>query len=249
MWNASDIDRVARSNHPLVRRVPEVSRIRRSIAVAGALAIVLGGCGGDATSVSTSTTTDSSPVLQPRAAVYAASAQRALDGTVFDNLGEERVADLVVGLCQGLGVGAIGPTIDGLEISGGAVDQDILAEVLTIGMAQVCPDRAPVDLASFYVDAVAGTAESAGAQGAFDEGDVVRAGPIVCDALTADAGVEGALLDTIDSLFGVRAGSLDEVIGVIDGDQGLVAGAVVAAATAILCPEYAADVETFMSGL
>ena len=221
----------------------------RSVAVAVALAFVLAVCGGDAVPVSTLTTSDPSPVLPPRAAVFAASAQRALEGTVFDSLGEDRVADLVIGLCEGLGVGAIGPTIDGLEMSGSATDQDILSEVLTIGMAQVCPDRAPVDLASFYVDAVSGAAEAAGAQGAFDQGDAIRAGPIVCDVLRADAGVEAALLSAIDSLFGVSVGSIDDLVGVIDGDQGLVAGAVLASATAILCPDYAADVETFMAGL
>ena len=71
----------------------------------------------------------------------------------------------------------------------------------------------------------------------------------MCDVLRADAGVEAALLSAIDSLFGVSVGSIDDLVGVIDGDQGLVAGAVLASATAILCPDYAADVETFMAGL
>jgi hypothetical protein len=128
-------------------------------------------------------------------------------------------------------------------------EREILAEVLTTGVTQVCPDRAPVDLTGFYVDAVFGTVEAGGAAAAFDEGDVIRSGPIVCEALTGGAGVEVALLDAIDSLFGVRVTSIDALVGAIDGEQGLVAGAVVASATAILCPEYAADVEAFMAGL
>ena len=177
------------------------------------------------------------------------SAQRALDGTAFEDLGPLVIADLVTGLCRGLGTGAIPATIDGLEVGGSVDDREILVEVLTVGMVQVCPDRAPIDLTGFYLDAVRAAVENGGALSAFDESDVIRAGPVACEALRSGAGVEAALLEVIGKLFGVEAETLDGLAGVVTGDQGLVSGAVLASATALLCPEYAGDVDAFMRSL
>ncbi len=208
--------------------------------------LLLSACGGGADPLSTVATVES---LEGAAATFAVSAQRALDGTTFEDLGPVVIADLVTGLCRGLGMGAIPATIDGLEVGGSVENREILVEVLTVGMAQVCPDRAPIDLTSFYLDAVRVAVQDGGALSAFDEGDVIRAGPVACETLRSDAGVEAALLEVIGKLFGVEAETLDGLTGVVTGDQALVSGAVLASATALLCPEYAGDVDAFMRSL
>ena len=208
--------------------------------------LLLSACGGGGGSSSTSSTVVS---LEGPAATFAASAERAFDGTAFEALGSDVIADLVVGLCRGLGVGAIPATIDGLDVVAPADDRAILIEVLTVGMVQVCPDRAPVDLTGFYLDAVIAAAQDAEALSALDEGDVIRAGPVACETMRSGAGVEAALLAVVGSLFGVEAESLDDLTAVVTGDQGVVSGAVLASATALLCPEYAGDVDAFMRSL
>ncbi len=208
--------------------------------------LLLSACGGGADPSSTVTTAAS---LESPAAAFAVSAQRALDGTVFEVPGPESIAELVIGLCRGLGVGAIPATVDDLDSGASPEDRAILVEVLTVGIVQVCPDRAPVDLTSFYVGAVRSAVQDGGAVSAFDEGDVIRAGPVACEVLRSGTGVEAALLAVIDSLFGIEAESLDGLSGLVAADQGLVSGAVLASATALLCPEYASDVDAFMGSL
>ena len=208
--------------------------------------LLLAACGGAADPSSTVTTAAS---LESPAAAFAVSAQRALDETAFELLGPELIADLVIGLCRGLGVGAIPATVDDLDSGASPEDREILVEVLTVGMVQVCPDRAPVDLTGFYVGAVRSAVRDRGALSAFDEGDVIRAGPVACQVLRSGAGVEAALLAVVDSLFGVEAESLDSLAGLVATDQGLVSGAVFASATALLCPEYAGEVDAFMGSL
>jgi hypothetical protein len=236
------IDGAAGEDHGLVSRMSEVRRFAGASGLV--IAVLLGACGGGSESVSTSTTGES---FDTAAREYAISAERALAGTTFAQVGPQAIADLVVGLCEGFGIGAIPATIDGIGLAATVDDQEIIAEVLIVGVVQVCPDRAPVDFTGFYLDAVTGTVEAAGASGAFVEGDVVRAGPIVCDVLESQSGVEAALLATVESLFGVVADDVDSLK--IDGNQGVVAGAVLASATAVLCPQYAAAVEGFMESL
>jgi len=101
----------------------------------------------------------------------------------------------------------------------------------------------------FYLDAVRAAVQDGGALSAFDEGDVIRAGPVVCETLRSGAGVEQALLAVVGDLFGVEAETLDGITGVVAADQGLVSGAVLASAAALLCPEYAGDVDAFMRSL
>ena len=221
-------------------RPPEVGR------VIVMLLLMTAACTDGAGSSSTVTAVS---LLDRSAAEFAASAERALEETAFEVVGSGTVADLVIGLCEGLGIGAVPAMIDGLGIDAPPGDREIVTEVLTVGMAQVCPDRASVDLTGFYLDAVRGTVNTTGALGAFDEGDVVRAGPIVCEILESGAGVEAALLATVVGLFGTEAGSMDQLAGLIDADQGVVSGAVLASATALLCPEHAGEVETFMESL
>jgi hypothetical protein len=220
--------------------------LRLTVARVIATLLLLSACGGGADRSSTVRTVAS---FEGHAATFAESAQRALDGTAFEILGPVVIADLVTGLCRGLGLGAIPATIDGLEVGAPVDDREILVEVLTVGMVQVCPDRAPVDLTSFYLDAVRAAVQDGGALSAFDEGDVIRAGPVVCETLRSGAGVEQALLAVVGDLFGVEAETLDGITGVVAADQGLVSGAVLASAAALLCPEYAGDVDAFMRSL
>ena len=208
--------------------------------------LLLSACGGGADPSNTGTTVAS---MDSPAATFAVSAQRALDGTTFEVLGPDVIAELVVNLCRGLGVGAIPATIDDLDRGAPAEDRAILVEVLTVGMVQVCPDRTSVDLTSVYLRAVRSAVRDGGALSAFDEGDVIRAGPVACEALRSGAGVETALLAVVGNLFGVEAESLDDLADVVAADQGLVSGAVFASATALLCPEYADDVDAFMQSL
>jgi len=217
--------------------------IGSSVARAIAPLLLLAACGGGADPSSTVTTAAS---LEIPAAAFAVSAQRALDGTAFEVLGPELIADLLIGLCRGLGVGAIPATVDDLDSGASSEDREILVEVLTVGMVQVCPDRAPVDLTGFYVGAVRSAVQDGGALSAFDEGDVIRVGPVACQVLRSGAGVEAALLAVVNSLFGVEAEGLAGLAGLVAADQGLVSGAVLASATALLCPEYAGDVDAFM---
>jgi hypothetical protein len=224
-----------------------MSEVRRFVFVAGiVITVLVAACSRGSESVATSAPAES---FAAAANEYAISAERALAGTAFEQVGPEALAGIVVGLCEGFGIGAIPATVDGIGIAAAVGDQEIIAEVLIVGVVQVCPDRAPVDLTGFFLDAVTGTAEAAGALDAMDEGDVVRSGPVVCAVLESEAGVEAALLSTVDNLFGVAVDDIDSLIGSIDGDQGVVAGAVLASATALLCPQYAAAVEAFMESL
>ncbi len=221
--------------------------MRRSRLAAAMLgAFVLAACSGSSGSARTPATVRG---LDGLALEFAVSAERALQGTAFEVVSSEAVADLVVGLCKGLGVGAVPATVDGLGIEAQPGDQEILAEILTSGMVQVCGDRAPVDLTGFYLDAVRGAVESSGGVAAFEEDDAIRAGPVVCATLESGLGVEAALLATVASLFGVVVGGADQLADVLDGDQGLVAGAVFASATALICPEFAGAVEAFVESL
>ncbi len=215
---------------------------------AGAMAalLLIYACGGSAGPTSMVTISAS---LEGHAAEFAASAERALDETVFEALGPGVITDVVVGLCEGLGMGAIEATIDGLGIEVPASDREILTEVLIVGMTQVCSDRASVDVTGFYLDAVGAAAQEANAMGVFDEGHVIRAASVVCETLQSGQGAETVLLAVVDSLFEVKVESLDKLDDLINIDQGIVSGAVLASATALLCPEHAGEVEAFIESL
>jgi len=220
--------------------------LSRSAVLGATLTLLLvSACSSDSSPSSTQTIAASAG----SAAEFAASAERALEATVFEDLGTSGIADLVTNLCQGLGVGAIPATIDGLDIDASSADEEIITEVLAVGLSQVCPDRAPIDLAGFYLDAVTTAVQDGSALSALEDGDVIRAGPVVCDALQNGSGVEAALLAVVRDLFAVEANSVDGLSGLMDAEQGLVAGAVLAAATAFLCPEHAGAVEAFMASL
>lgn len=209
-----------------------------------ALVVVVAGC-----SSTPATTTQPQVSFVRPAAEYAASAERALLGTAFEPIGVTGLADLIVGLCEGLGTGSINVAIDDLNAGESEEDRVILTEVVELGLAQTCPDRVPIDLTSIYVDAVQRAVDSGGGRGAFSEPEVIGAAPVVCASF--DEGWSGVdvLLKTVEALFGIQATSIDELADAITSDQGIVAGAVLSVAASLLCPEYVPDVTELMESL
>jgi len=207
-----------------------------------AFVLVLAACGGG---TSATTTTAPASDLDRVASSYAVTALRALEGTAFEALDARDLAGVVVDLCEGLGVGAMGVAAADLGIEAPETDVAILLEVLRTGLDQVCEERVVVDLTSIYLRTITTAVTEAGAEGAYDEIAVIRAAPVVCDALEAGAGAEAALLDAVAVLYGVEAASLPDLT--IGPEQGLVAGAVLASATALLCPEHLDEVEALVA--
>ncbi len=222
--------------------VPGVSAVKRVLL---ALAVVASACSG---SVSM-TTTVSTAGTEHAAAEYAASALRALEGTAFDTLSAGEIGDLVRGLCEGLGIGAIGVAAADIGLDAPSDEVTILLEVLRTGIEQVCEDRVGVDLAVIYLSTIEAAADAAGAIGVYDEIAAIRAAPAACRALEDGAGAPRALLEIVEVLYGVVVGSVDELVDHLDGGQGVVSGAVLTTATAILCPQYLVEVEALMGDL
>ena len=187
------------------------------------------------------------PDLDRTADAYAVSALRALEGTAFEVLDSSDLGAVVVDLCEGLGVGAMGVAAADLGIDAPEADVAILLEVLRTGLDQVCEERVVIDLTSIYLATITGAVGDAGAAAAYDEIAVIRAAPVACDRLEADAGAEAALLAVLGVLYGVEADTLEDVG--IDADQGVVAGAVLAAATALLCPDRLTEIEALVGSL
>jgi hypothetical protein len=187
--------------------------------------------------------------IERAATEYAASALRALEGTAFESLGVAGLSALIEGLCNGLGVGAIGVMAADTGIAASEGDVAIVLEVLRTGLDQVCEDKVVIDLTSIYLGAVAQAASGAGATDAYDEIAAIRAAPVVCDALRSGSGAEVALLGAMETLYGIRAASLEGIAGRVSPEQGVVAGAVLAAATAIVCPEHLSEVELLLESL
>jgi hypothetical protein len=176
------------------------------------------------------------------AAEYATTAMRAIEGTAFDVLEAEDVADLVVGLCEGLGVGAIGVAVADTGVVASDDEVAIFLEVLQTGVVQVCPERASMDLTAVYLDTLQVAVTDLGAESAYDEIAAIRAAPVVCRELGSGSGGEGALLAVVESLYGIEASGMNDLE--IGPDRALVAGAVLAAATAVLCPEHLDEVRS-----
>ena len=182
-----------------------------------------------------STTTTIDPVLRSAAVEYAASADRAFDGTRFEELAVDEVADGVIAICTGSdpveeAIEVAVREIDGVRPDG---DQGLLREVLATGVGQVCPARSGdgpgVDS---YMSALHG---SLGTE--FDDSALIAAGFAVCDVLDAGSPPEGAVLAVVAELFDVEA-SIDRLDEFVEGPTGVVVGATVAAATAHLCPHH-----------
>ena len=213
--------------------------------LAPALLVLLAACAGSGSA----DTTVPDTALQQRADAYAASAWRAVEGTEFAELGVGGLSDLVVELCEGLGVGAIGVAAADTGIDAPDDDVTILLEVLRTGLDQVCEDQVVVDLTALYTRSVQEAAQSEDAGAAYDEIAAIRAGPAACRVLDDGRGAEAALLEAVDAMYGVRVESVAALDGRIDSDRAVVAGAVLASAAALVCPEHVDTVQRFMGEL
>lgn len=211
--------------------------MRRTLAVA----LVVASCGGSPA------TTPTTSAYGRAADAYAATAFRAIEGTPFDVLGVGGLSDVVRDLCDGLGVGAMGVATADTGIVASDADVTVFLEVVRTGLDQVCEEKVVVDLASIYLRTVESAARDGGASSAYDAIAVLRAAPIVCDTFDAGSGAEDALLVVVESMYGVRAESIATLQ--IGADRGLVSGSVLAAATALVCPEHLPEVEAFMGSL
>ena len=209
----------------------------------GALALVLAACGGSA---APATTTD------PRADEafeFAVSAGRALEDTRFAAMSAGDLADQVMGLCAASGslIADIAAAVAATGAGSDAGDDSILAEVLTAGVAEVCPERAAADLSAAFLASVRLAVET-GAGVEVAESDVLNAGLSAC--LTLDQGTPGdALVSIAAGLFAVEVGEAELLAGAITTEQAVTAGAVLAAAVSYFCPEHAARVQEYLGSM
>jgi len=217
--------------------------VRRSLVAIVALLVACGGGG-----AASPTTVGGVGEIDRAAAEYASSAMRALDGTAFDVVEASDLSGVIVDLCDGLGVGAMGVAAADTGIVADDADLLIFLEVLRTGLDQVCEDRVVVDFTSIYLDTLDRALAALGIESGYDEVAAIRAAPLVCGQLDAGHGVEGALVAIFGAMFGDSDGVPPaESLPAAGGDVGAVAGAVLASATALLCPEHMGAVETFMA--
>jgi hypothetical protein len=209
----------------------------------GALALVLAACGGSA---APATTTD------PRAdgaREFAFSAGRALEGTRFAAMSSGDLADLVMGLCAESGsvIADIEAAVAATGAAGDRGDDAILAEVLTAGVVEVCPERAAADISAAFLASV-GLAVETGAGVEVGDSDALNAGLSAC--LTLDQGTpEDAIVTIAAGLFHVEATAEELFAGAITTGEGVTVGAVLAAAVSFLCPEHAARVQEYLGSI
>jgi len=182
------------------------------------------------------------------AAEFAAAADRALDGTRFEEVSVGDVAAIIVGLCAA--GGSVEAAIDGLAAADGpASDDSIMREVLVEGVAQVCPARSgDAEALDAYLSSVRAAVASSGVDLVLDDEPLIAAGTVVCASLDAAQGVDGAILAAVAILYGLEASSVEELDDVIDGPQGVAVGATLASAAEHLCPQHRPVVAEFVEG-
>ena len=121
--------------------------MRRPVAAwlaAGLLAF--SACGGGAAAPTTSSTAAVEDLRRAIAAEYAESAERALVDTRYDALGPEGIMDLVLDACDRLVAATPDAAVAGaiialgLDEAGEPVDERIVVEVISEGMATACPN-------------------------------------------------------------------------------------------------------------
>jgi hypothetical protein len=199
---------------------------------------------------------------EPAADDFAVSARRALVDTRFQELGDRWLSELVMQLCLDLSRGedpdrAVADAVAAVEApQGSEVDDEILAEVLTVGAAQVCPeavlDAGGVDpaAAASFLAAVRPVVGELGLGGVLDDGALLAAGLEACSALDGGLPVDAAGAAVLGSLFGLDAAGLPELEGAgLGPTEGVVAGTVLGAAAATLCGEHAEKVADYVSGV
>jgi len=198
-------------------------------------------------------TTTSAPGIRSSAIDFAVSADRALDGTAFAEIPVGAIADVIIGLCAGADLleDAVAAAVDAVGVpESRAVDDEILTEVLTEGVRQVCPDRAGASaLIAAYLSAVRDAVTSTDPGAFVDEEAVLIAGPIACDLLDRGQGPESALLAVVATLFGVEASSADDLDTQLDTAEGVIAGATLRSAVTYLCSRNEAEVAAYLAGL
>lgn len=209
-----------------------------------ALVLLVASCGGSGTPVTTG------DPRTPAAIQYAASADRALDGTRFSELPPATVAEVIVALCAGAGsvLVDVDAAVAAVDVPpGGAGDDSILREVLLTGVGSICPERVAADLTAAYLAAVAATVASGGGV-IIDDSLAVGVGLAACEAL--DAGTpEDALVTVAAGGLGIEATAGELLAGALDASQGITAGAVLASAATYLCPEHGDRVQEFIADL
>lgn len=188
------------------------------------------------------------PPLERLAASYAATAERAIADTAFTESGADIVAAALVELCEGLGGGAVAAVSNQLGPTAPDGDVAIMEEVLTVGITQVCPERGGTELSRIFVDAVAGAVQAADGS-VFDEPSAVRAASVACTVLSDGEGADAALVAIAASMFDLAVADAPGLEGALDPEQGVVVGAVLAAAAAMHCPQHAAAVQSFLEDL
>lgn len=228
-------------------------RTRSALVVA---ALVVSACGGG----HTATTLD--PRLGP-AIEFAVSAQRALDGTRFGDLGDVAVAGLVLEVCDAM-QGSADPNATVMEVLAGIdaleglpVDDEIMAVVLAEGAVTICPAEVgeaelraweAADPGDRFLAAVAAVAPIT--DEGFTDADLLAAGRGVCTVLDGGGTPEQAVLEEFDQMFGITGVSIDEIAGGVVGErEGLLAGGVLGAASSILCPQHREVVTAFLEAL
>lgn len=217
----------------------------RPLAALLALALTAGACTDDGVTAST---------IDPRsreaaASEYAASAQRALDGTAAEGMTISEVAALVLQACDRVDAGA-GAAVAATEVAASTPDAGLLTEVVAVGVGLVCPDEPPtaIDLIVEYEASVNLALASAGVPLPEDPIGVLQAGPVTCDAFFTGGSAEQALLAAAGTLFAIPSASFDDLRS-LSQEDGLLLGAVVASATAILCPEHESSMREYLEGL
>jgi len=218
--------------------------MRRLTAVL-ALAVAAAACSGDAAPVTTVDPTS----REAAAAEYAVSALRALDGTDAAGMTAADVSDLVLEACDRVDGGATAAAA-ATEVAAPTADPALLGEVVEVGVGLVCPDEPPtaIDLIVQYEASVNLALASAGIPLPEDAVGVLQAGPVTCDAFFTGGSAEQALLAAAGTLFDVPAASFDDLRS-LTREEGILLGAVVASATAILCPEHDAAMREYLAGL
>ena len=235
--------------------MPAVRRLAALVVLAGLLA---SGCGRG--EEATTTTVDT---RQADAAEFAVSAQRALDGTRFESLGDGLVAGLVLEACDQLGESsdpdaAVVEVVDRIDApEGEPIDDEIMAVVLAEGALAVCPEAVDAAAVRAFRDAppeeqflVSIAAVAPVLEFEVTDTDLIDAGRIVCSVLDGGGTPEEAVVAEFEALFDVEASNVDEIAaGELGEREGLLAGGVLGAAASFLCPQHRDGVTAYLERL
>lgn len=194
--------------------------------------------------------TTSPPTTSPYGAAasrFAASADRALDGTRFESLPLPALADALVSLCEStvaLPV-AVAAAVTAMDVPEEPEGDAIMAEVLVVGVAEVCPDRAVTELSAAYLAAIGVVVRDGRGLPVADD-IALTAGLSVCATL-ATGTPDDALVVAAAGLFGIEASAAELLGGGLDAPQAVTVGAVLGASVTYLCPDHRERIEGFLA--